>query len=271
MKVGSLFSGIGGLELGLERAGMTVSWQVECDPYASKVLAKHWPNVPRFIDVREVGKHNLSHVNIICGGFPCQDISVAGRREGITGKRSGLWKEFARIIDEIRPAFVLIENVPALRSRGLSVVLGDLAALGYDAEWDCLSASSLGAPHVRDRIFVVANANRSRQLQPQGGIATQRRRVSHGRSAMAHTEGLGGELRAATRERQGRFTGVGPEGWPEPEPSGWWATEPNVGRVAHGVPSRVDRLRCLGNAVVPQVAEHIGRMILGGLICKSNY
>ena len=156
LTVGSLFAGIGGNDLGLERAGMRTLWQVELDPWCRRVLAKHWPDVERFEDVREVGAHNLSPVDLIAGGFPCQDISIAGRAAGIGGARSGLWGEFARIVRELRPRYVLVENSPVLTSRGMDVVLGDLAASGYDAEWDCLPAAAFGAPFVRDRVFVVA-------------------------------------------------------------------------------------------------------------------
>lgn len=153
---GSLFSGIGGLDLGLERAGMQCAWQVEIDDYATKVLQKHWPNVTRFRDVRACGEHNLAPVDLIAGGFPCQDISDAGKQAGIEGERSGLWAEFYRIICELRPRFVLVENVAALLHRGMGRVLGDLAAGGYDAEWQILSAESIGAPHLRERVFIVA-------------------------------------------------------------------------------------------------------------------
>src|SRR6476661_6834913 len=126
---GSLFAGIGGIDLGLERAGMRCAWQVEIDDYATRVLAKHWPDVTRFRDVRSVGAHNLTPVDLLAGGFPCQDISDAGKRAGIEGARSGLWSEFARLIGELRPRYVLVENVTALLRRGMGTVLGDLAAL----------------------------------------------------------------------------------------------------------------------------------------------
>ena len=222
MRIGELFAGIGGLGLGLERSGLgPVVWQVEQDEYARRVLAKHWPEARRYSDVREVGAHNLEPVDLICGGFPCQDISVAGAGAGIEGERSGLWREFARIIRELQPRYVVVENVPALTARGLGVVLGDLAD-GYDAVWDCISAASVGAPHIRDRLFIVAHPNSKGELQQEGPFGKEWRRACNGSR---------------------------------------WPAEPNVGRVAHGVPSRMDRLRCLGNAVVPQVAEVIGGVI----------
>lgn len=156
LTIGSLFSGIGGLELGLERAGLgPVVWQVECEPFPLGVLAEHWPEATRYTDVKKVG-NELAPVDIICGGFPCQDISNAGNRAGIGGARSGLWSEFARIVGVVRPRFVVVENVSALLARGMGVVLRDLASLGYDAIWDCVPAAAVGAPHRRDRLFVVA-------------------------------------------------------------------------------------------------------------------
>ena len=152
-----LFSGIGGFSLGLERTGgfKTVAF-CEIDPYCRKVLARHWPDVPIYSDIRALTASQVAEVDLICGGFPCQDISIAGSGAGIEGKRSGLWKELCRLICEIRPRYALVENVPALRSRGLCVVLADLAEIGYDAEWDCIPASYVGAPHPRDRIWITA-------------------------------------------------------------------------------------------------------------------
>jgi DNA (cytosine-5)-methyltransferase 1 len=148
VNVGSLFAGIGGFDLGFERAGMRVAWQVELDPYCRAVLAHHFPEARRYEDVREVGAANLAPVDLICGGFPCQDLSPAGRGAGLDGARSGLWAEFARIVRELRPRYVVVENVPALLTgkgkrwdRGpIGRVLGDLAEARYDAEWACLSA-----------------------------------------------------------------------------------------------------------------------------------
>jgi DNA (cytosine-5)-methyltransferase 1 len=222
----SLFAGIGGLDLGLERAGMRCVGQVEIDEYATRVLAKHWPDVPRWRDVRDVGAHNLPACDLICGGFPCQDISEAGKREGLTGKRSGLWSEFARLVGEVRPRFVLVENVADLLVRGVDRVLGDLAALGYDAEWSIVSACAVGAPHTRERLFIVAYRD---------SIISQRR------AQIAEQRWADSSMDAYKRH---------------------WATEPDVGRVVYGVPARVDRLRGLGNAVVPQVAEYIGQLII---------
>ena len=239
LTVGSLFSGIGGLDLGLERAGMRVLWQVECDPYARAVLRKHWPDAALYEDVREVGAASLAPVDLVCGGFPCQDISTAGKQAGINGERSGLWSEYVRIIREIRPRYVLVENVAALLFRGMGRVVGDLAASGYDAEWDCLPAAAFGAPHGRERLFLIA--------YPAGEGRT---------GVLRHVAPIFGESAAhwPTTPLDSRSAVVA-------------AIEQRMGEPAFfgsddGVPSRVDRLRCLGNAVVPQVAEYIGRLIL---------
>lgn len=158
MTIGSLFAGIGGLELGLERAGLGPTiWQVEQDAYCRSVLAKHWPDADRSVtDVCEAGAANLERVDLICGGFPCQDLSYAGKGAGLDGARSGLWFEYLRIIRELRPRFVVVENVAALLARGMDVVLGTLAESGYDALWTSLRASDVGAPHRRERLFIVA-------------------------------------------------------------------------------------------------------------------
>lgn len=263
---GSLFAGIGGMDLGLERAGMQCRWQVEIDDYATKVLAKHWPTVPRFRDVRDVGAGCLERVDLIAGGFPCQDISVAGKGAGIAGKRSWLWAEYARIIGELRPRFVLVENVPALRSRGLGRVLGDLASLGYDTEWDCIPAAAVGAPHLRDRIWIVAYASGSRDRALAGSVYGDARADRAKNDQQPGRDGAA--LADAHGERRQKFHAPAQPGWAGllagriDQRRDQWGTEPDLGRVAHGVPARVDRLRCLGNAVVPQVVEWIGRRIV---------
>jgi DNA (cytosine-5)-methyltransferase 1 len=238
MKILDLFSGIGGFSLGLERAGMQTIAFCEVDPVCRQVLKKHWPNVPIFEDVKTLTAKDIHDtVDVICGGFPCQDISLAGRGAGLAGERSGLWYEYHRLIEEIRPRYVIIENVAALRSRGLDEVLRCLDALGYDAEWHCIPAAAVGAPHRRDRVWIVAHAMRSRS------------------SPRVPAEGHGQEGQSKIADHlSDRFAR-----W---EGSRHWATEPDVGRVAHGVPKRVDRLKQLGNAVVPQIPELIGRAIL---------
>jgi DNA (cytosine-5)-methyltransferase 1 len=373
MTYGSLFAGIGGMDLGLDRAGLECRWQVEIDPFARRVLAKNWPNVQRYNDVRGVeifdqeGQrlvNRVESVDVLAGGFPCQDISTAGQGIGIIGERSGLWKEFARVIAEIRPRFVFAENVPALRGRGLAMVLQDLWALGYDAEWHCIPACSLGAPHERDRIWIVAypagvfrqaiicgepertirrvsedaDADGGWELQQEGAIEELWGRVSDcgskaGDDADAAGDGWGsgrpgrldtgyswqreqafsnayadcsgcdgrtGKLRPGRRaepsdgDTAANANGEGLEIWlAEPGNAGQeqpaversdsespdayseplvraaiargersaWTVEPGVVRMVHGIPNRVDRLRGLGNSVVPQLAEWIGRRI----------
>lgn len=369
LSIGSLFSGIGGFELGLERAGLgPTRWQIEIDPYCRSILEKHWPNAERYDDIREIQPvHDIScdldedcmceprsplePVSIMCGGFPCQDISVAGNREGIAGERSGLWSEYARLVGLVRPRYVLVENVSALLVRGMDVVLGDLATLGYDAIWDCLPAQAIGAPHRRDRLFVVAwripDAERDRlrdlskrgrgsALAPDGGNAfavnlgsyladcyggrregervegeecrPEREMVGHvdasgdvahrcsgsqlGDSECARRQGLSerelhderqaepssGCQGVADAERD-RPQGVEQAGtaprtvtrpftWPPPpgDLQSWGRvsveSQPKICRVAHGIPDRVARLRALGNAIVPQCAEVIGRIVM---------
>lgn len=293
--VGSLFSGIGGLDLGLERAGFRVAWQVEVDAYCRRVLSRHWPDVPQLVDVRDVGPE-VATVDCIAGGFPCQDVSDAGKRAGIDGERSGLWAEMARIVRMVRPRIVIVENVAALRHRGLGRVLGDLAACGYDAAWDCIPAASVGAPHIRDRIFILAypkgqrrqlwSAAGQRSRRPAGGCVDMADADRHGAAGrgLGQMGGAPGAHAGEARQRQriwdaavDRGAAVADAGRPGLEV--WegaesvaqfaasvgarqWAIEPGVGRVADGIPHRVDRLRGLGNAVVPQVAEYVGRIAL---------
>jgi DNA (cytosine-5)-methyltransferase 1 len=288
---GSLFSGIGGFDLGFERAGIRTLWQIEIDDYCNGVLARHFPSAARFRDVRECGAHNLSPVDIISGGFPCQDISNAGKRAGIDGERSGLWAEYARIVRELRPRFVVVENVAALLHRGLERVCGDLAACGYDAEWDCLPASAFGAPHRRDRLWLIAYPSqhgrhekfaesrrffRALRLDGRGdpladaNSAGFRERCGAIASAPAYGPAQCGSEdvshtasgRAESGGASGHEWGFQNETLREFRYSDNWATEPDVGRVAHGIPARVDRLRGLGNAVVPQITEWLGRKIV---------
>lgn len=271
MKVGSLFSGIGGIELGLERSGMEIVWQVEKEKYARKVLEKHWPHTKRFEDILEVGIHNLEPVDIICGGFPCQPHSLAGKRKASEDERD-LWGEFARIICELKPRWVVAENVPGLLSsesgRFFGRVLRDLAEIGYDAEWDCIPAAAFGAPHLRYRVFIVAHSNGTGgRFQQIAGEKFEDKTNAHNdgeKKSMADTQkprlfpsrlDKGEEgCSCGGRSCNGGIQTRGIEKW--------WEFEPDVGRVAPRVPSRVDRLRCLGNAVVPQVAEWVGRQIM---------
>ena len=349
---GSLFSGIGGLDLGLERAGWTCRWQVENDPYCVKVLEKHWPNVKRYGDVRLLDPKELEAVDLVCGGFPCQSVSVAGKRKAQKDER-WLWPEFARIIRVVRPRFILVENVPGilypLREKGthqvigpppVEEVLGDLAESGYDAEWDCLRASDIGAPHKRERVFIVAYSSESgfrtpiahvfpRQPHLEGSInpdshkngcdnqqshnqaqtgegdaRTQAERISHRNSMSSNIDGDGREgtnlhlrprKQAQTttklygrsqtahndRERiqrifQGEISRVKEFSWCENvrrvedlqgRPN---IPEPLFRRSRDGVPDWMDRIASLGNAVVPQVAEWIGNILIAQALAKLH-
>lgn len=239
MTFGSLFAGIGGFDLGFERAGLQCAWQVEIDPYCQRVLAKHWPNVPRHDEIKTFPPPEGDwSVDVICGGFPCQDISNAGKRAGIDGDRSGLWSEMLRVIRVVRPRYVVVENVAALLGRGMDRVLSDLAERGFDAEWEVLAASDFGAPHIRERAFILAYVDGE-----HGGAWGARR--SFGSIPRLPISGFSRQPANAVA------TGIG-----------HWATEPELVRLVHGVPPAVDRLRGLGNAVVPQVAEWIGRRII---------
>ena len=156
LTIGSLFSGIGGLELGLERAGLgPVKWQAESDPFAREILARHWPEARRYEDVRDVDR-DAARVDVVCGGFPCQDLSLAGNGAGLEGERSGLWTELVRVARVVGCRYLVVENVSALLVRGLGTVLGALSEGGFDAAWDCVPAAAVGAPHRRDRIFLLA-------------------------------------------------------------------------------------------------------------------
>jgi DNA (cytosine-5)-methyltransferase 1 len=391
LTVGSLFSGIGGLDLGLERAGMEVIWQSEIDPYACKVLSKHWPEVVNHGNIKEINWQEVEKPDVICGGYPCQPFSTAGKRRGEEDSRH-LWPWVRTAISELRPRYAILENVRGHLSMGGLSVIGELASIGYDAQWRVVSAASVGANHRRDRIIIVAypqsqhgnvgdnytgvgveskstaelgNRSGSQDLaNPSGercmdngvGIFSSEGRlnalgffgqsstnVAHADSApgqqqqewevqesniggccsdvadadcgrcqqcqpeaksiqgascsckrnMADTNGIGlerqrpeqqatriargseeeplsnnervrdGEHRITADAGQENSGGIyngrretGYDGWQ------WWETEPDVGRVANGVPRRVDRLRGLGNAVVPQVAEVIGRLVI---------
>jgi len=242
---GSLFAGIGGFDLGFERAGFECKWQVEIDDYATRILEKHWPNVHRERDILQCGRHNLEPVDCIIGGFPCQDISYAGNGAGLDGARSGLFFEAVRLVRELRPRAVVLENVAGLLARGLDRVLGTLAEVGYDAEWHCIPAAAVGAPHIRDRVFVVADAERDGILKKSNEFKNESRFTTSRRTDVTGCC-LASGIRGSTY-------------------AGWWSVEPNMGRVAHGIPFRVDRLRCLGNAIVPQVAEVVARMAMDRL------
>lgn len=251
MKVGSLFSGIGGLDLGLERAGMEIRWQVEYDEFCRRVLAKHWPDVPCYGDVRELNATELEPVDLICGGFPCQPVSRAGLRRAQDDTR-WLWPEFARIICALRPAFVLMENVPGLLDRGFSDVLGDLAESGYDAEWQCIPAAAVGAPHIRDRVWLLAYA------RPEHGGFAGRIDARSGRDNVLPQ----GDHWDPTQWREDRQLIALVPGVHPGVAEDWWRSQSRMARSVNGLPDVMDRCCALGNAVVPQVAEFIGRRLM---------
>lgn len=263
MRIGSLFSGVGGLDLGLEWAdvGETV-FQVEKDEYARSVLTRHWPNAQRFDDIRTVGKHNLPSVDVLCGGFPCQDISFAGKGAGLAGARSGLWFEYARIIRELKPSYIVVENVAALRTRGLDVVLAEISALGYDMWWDCIPASSIGAPQRRDRLFIIAwrvsDAN-SAGLQ---GFGAEHRLQEIGSEMQSGGSRGGGNQPRLVRGAHG-ISGWLDKGWPAGPGDHQKSWEPpRIEALVGPSKKRKDRLRCIGNAVAPPVGYFIGCMLI---------
>jgi len=298
-RVLDLFSGIGGFTLGLDAAGLVTVAFCEVSTICRHLLAHHWPEVKQYDDVTTLTAERLASdglaVDVICGGFPCQDLSYAGAGAGLGGARSGLFWEIVRLVRELiaagrRPKYLILENVAALLGRGLGEVLGALAALGYDLWWDCIPAFAVGAPHRRDRVWIVAYP---RGEQHQGFGDAFRRAVAEelSRAAVANTDSGRGATGQPTAEvaRQGcsassdggalpdaagdgrdqglaNARGCGPGSGAQQRPRlggrGWWLAEPDVGRVAHGVPARVDRLHGLGNAVVPQVPEILGRAII---------
>jgi DNA (cytosine-5)-methyltransferase 1 len=237
---GSLFAGLGGFDLGFERAGLRCVWQVENNPYCRRVLAKNYPGVRQPDDVRAfpIGDPNDWRADVIAGGFPCQDVSIANPDAvGIDGERSGLWSQFARVVRVLRPRFVVVENTPGLLVRGADRVLGDLAALGYDAEWDVLPAAVFGLDHRRDRVFVVAYPGGERLPGDFGGI------LAAGQPLARHL---------SRRDCDGSGYPAGTVG----------RCVPRCGGKRDGVPHRVERTAALGNAVCPVVAEWIGRRLM---------
>ena len=329
LRYGSLFSGIGGIDLGMDMAGFECAWQVEVDEHCRRILEKHWPEVPKYKDIYDVKGSELEPVDILCGGFPCQPVSLAGERAGVDDER-WLWDEFYRLICEVRPRWVVVENVTGLLSansgRAFAGVLRDLAEGGYDAVWDVYPAGGpggVGAPHRRERIFIVAHTSISKPIKETrnvgevSGVSQEDRKdigsvVSGGGSKhVADTKGKRHGRRAGEERRikEGKFqqskqgrSKVGSEVERRSRPrrenvanpkrfrsqgqrksvksvnskkkgdretvefvngsfQNQWAVEPNVGRVADGVPDRMVRLKMLGNAVVPQVAYKVARMI----------
>lgn len=321
----ALFAGAGGGILGGKLLGWRTVCAVEFEPYAASVLAQRQNDgllapFPIWDDVRTFdGRPWAGRVDVVAGGFPCQDISAAGKGAGITGERSGLWVEMARIIGEVQPRYAFVENSPMLTVRGLGVVLGDLAAMGYDARWGVLGAADVGAPHKRERIWILANARRGRlgrkdrrqDQQPwraeaigaSQDVANASSDVMEGRNSrqwvwneperrcddVANPRRCEGKQRhdadvLGRRQGEAEQTVVGGGGCHADRPgleirqgqpgddgrqqspaigTGWWATEPDVGRVAHGVAARMDRLKAIGNGQVPQCAALAWQILRG--------
>lgn len=291
MQVLDLFSGIGGFSIGLERAGMTTAAFCEIDKGTRELLRQAWPNVPIFEDVRELNNRSLYEsgvgaIDVICGGFPCQDISSAWDGLGLAGKRSGLWFEYARIIGEVQPRFVILENVANLRKRGLAIVLNDLACMGYNADYGIIPASAVGAPHQRERLWTTA----WREWEPVVFSAECVDEDTGEESFCRHCRGDFGECDCigpstaddngweCVEENWGFVAYPHGAGWGEqlrplsvlPEHLSaecyrWYQHEPPVGRVADGIPRRSYSIQKLGNAVVPFIPELIGRAIVANV------
>lgn len=328
IRIGSLFAGIGGFERGIEAAidGAETIWQVEQDSFCQKVLKKHWPNSKIYNDVRDITRENVEPVDMLIGGFPCQDISVAGKGEGLDGKKSSLWYEMRRIISELRPRVVVMENVSAITIRGGLDVLGSLASIGYDAEWGIVSARSQGAPHKRDRWFCVAwstdsddNGSDSKMwisISKEETRKGSRVQVNHNcnrrkdgpspdsesRSSSYRGRRSNPEEREETREEDLSTSGKCAhestdtneqqfETKPEyafgmgstyvskcrgrkddgRDKRNYWercAPPSPLCGVDDGIPDRIHRLKALGNAIVPQCSEYIGRLIVESGLLK---
>jgi DNA (cytosine-5)-methyltransferase 1 len=256
MKHLDLFSGIGGFALACQWAGIETIGFVEIDKYCQKVLRRHWPNVPIVEDIRDVKEDTFPRpVDLITGGFPCQDISNANTTttpQGLEGERSGLWNEYKRLVSTIRPKYIVVENTSALLFRGLARVLGDLCEIGYDAEWKVISAQEVGAPHKRERVWVVA--------YPRGQLGVNRVIFSEDSPKV--------NVWDKDKEKWGinrNFSKMGTEVVSRLDTE--WAEgncNPDLLRISYGIPNQLDRLKCLGNAIVPQIAYEIIKVIMTG-------
>jgi DNA (cytosine-5)-methyltransferase 1 len=265
----ALFAGAGGGILGGHLLGWRTVCAVEWEPYPASVLCARQndgllPPFPIWDDVQTFdGFAWRGLVDVVSGGFPCQDISAAGKGAGIEGKRSGMWSHMARIIREVDPAFAFIENSPMLRTRGLRTVLNDLNSLGFDAKWGCIPASAVGANHKRDRIWIVAHSRsqrgKARIADSQGGQEGNPTIANNSGNDLAHTENSGDVWRQwqlGFAEQEHDSGGGQIDGRRK-----WWEAEPNVGRVDHGVAARVDRLKAIGNGQVPLCAATAWRLL----------
>lgn len=268
MRVIDLFSGIGGFSLGLERAGMRTIAFSEINEFCGKILRKHWPDVPNLGDVTAI---EFPAADLVCGGFPCQDISFAGKRAGVSGERSGLYREMVRALRMVRPKYTIMENVAALLTNGMGTVLGDVASHGYDAEWDCISASDVGAPHGRDRVWItLADANKFKRPDGRGSTdgwwQWSAKEIEEARNANGDWQLQSPRLLGDIRRRIDNAISQG----------AWWTCDWQTQfeafrRMDDGVPTRLDRsavasaIGPLGNTVVPQIPEIWGRAVMAAL------
>jgi DNA (cytosine-5)-methyltransferase 1 len=246
MRFAGMFDGIGGFGLGLERAGHTMVSHTEISPDAQAVLRRNWPGVPIYGDVR-TREWKEGEADGICAGFPCQDISQMGPRTGISGSRSGLFWEVVRAVRVVRPRIVALENVVALLRRGMGVVVGSMASLGYDAEWDCIPKAHLGAPDLRDRLWIVAHPQHSDALRP--GPHSAQVHLNGGAQFFDQQERLVGPMGAPLASALARVGSAG--GRP-------WDAEPQLSRVADGLPADVVAVKQFGNSLCPRISEAIG-------------
>lgn len=285
LNVLDIFSGIGGFSIGLEATSMQTVAFCEINPFCRKILKKHWPSVPIFSDITTIDKKDLKtlpRIDIIAGGFPCQDILVAGKGGGIKAKRSGLWKEFARLINDIRPKYAIIENVANLRSKGFINVLQDLWEIGYDAEWHCIPASAFGAPHRRDRIWIIAYPSciskvglsiGKEETESTFGDGCKNVSDSNGKRLQRHRRFKETSLICTQEQVSVHHSSRGIKQWGE-EPlevprlkddrlnPDWveWLMGYPISWTDGG--SRMKRLMALGNSVVPLIPEFLGKVIV---------
>jgi len=300
-KIGSLFSGIGGFELGLERAipNSKTIWQVEQNKFCQSILKKHWPKAKIYDDVRNITKDNVEAVDILCGGFPCQDISVAGKQGGLNGERSGLWWEMWRIIGELRPRIIVMENVSNILRLGGLDILGSLTKIGYDTEWTVISAKQFGAPHLRNRWFCVAYPNSGSDGKPrenkqshtigetgktslhkensgwkksrgQKNIWNQRGDNTQNNASYPNSERVKEQFHTKSIEKRQQS----PQSDIQNTPKTYWeknTPQSPICSVDDGIPQRVARLKALGNAIVPQCSQWIGEQIWKSGLLENDY
>ena len=301
--IGSCFAGIGGFELGLERGipNSKTVWQIEKNKYCQTILQKHWPDATKYDDIREIDYDKIQTVDIICGGFPCQDISAAGKGKGIEhGDRSSLWRQMHRLINHLQPRVAVLENVPALlwKNRGMHIVMHDLASIGYDAEWCTISARQFGAPHLRKRVFIVAYPHSTTKNQPrketeidqfsptkstnvhkeslqqdgQKNIISeniQHRRRNSLLLEPAHTNSTRTQIQVKREQPSKQMFGSSSQ-----KRRSFWsqgAIKSPICRVDDGISRRVDRIKALGNAIVPQCSEYIGKKIYESNLLDYKY